>query len=176
MSAKAIAVKSQVVDELKEKIARANLVVISDYLGYTVKDLTALRRQLRTADSELCVIKNTLIERAASASGYDELKGHLKGPTVVLLGYKDSVAPLKVLVNFIKEAEKGEIRIGVVDKKVFSQKDLAAISKLPAREVLLGKVVGGLQAPIYGLVNVLEGPIRKLVYVLDAIKVKKGGE
>jgi len=173
MSAKAIAVKSQVVDELKEKIARSNLVVISDYLGYTVKDLTALRRKLRAADAELCVVKNTLIERAVGAAGYDDLKGHLKGPTVVLLGYKDSVAPLKVLVNFIKEAEKGEVRIGVVDKKVFSQKDLTAISKLPARDVLLGKVVGGLQAPIYGLVNVLEGPIRKLAYVLDAIKAKK---
>ncbi|MDD5594312.1 MAG: 50S ribosomal protein L10 [Candidatus Margulisbacteria bacterium] len=175
MSERAIAEKSKVVDELKEKIARSSVVVISDYLGFTVKDITDLRKKLRAEDSELRVVKNTLIERAVAGTDLDELKGHLKGATAVLLGYKDAVSPLKVLVKFLKDAEKGAIRVGVVDNKVFSQSDLTAMSKLPSREVLLAKVVGGLQSPIYGFVNVLQGPIRKLVYALEAVKNKKGG-
>lgn len=176
MSERAIAVKSKVVDELKEKISRSNLMVVTDYLGYSVKQMTELRKKLRAENAEMTVIKNTLIERAVAATGFSELKNHLKGPTVVVLGYKDTISPLKVLVKFIKDAEKGAIRVGVVDKKVFSQGDLTAISKLPSREVLLARVVGGLQSPITGLVNVLQGPIRKLVYALEAIKAKKGGE
>lgn len=175
MSERAIAEKSKVVEELKEKISKSNVMIISDYLGFTVKDITDLRKKLRAEDSELRVVKNTLIERAVAGTGLDELKGHLKGATAVLLGYKDAVSPLKVLVKFLKDAEKGAIRIGVVDSKIFSQGDLTAISKLPAREVLLAKVVGGLQSPIYGFVNVLQGPIRKLVYALEAVKNKKGG-
>ena len=176
MSERAIAAKSKVVENIKENISRSKLLVLTDYLGFSVKEMTQLRRQLRAENSEVKVIKNTLVERAVKESGLGELEGHLKGPTAVILGYQDTVGPLKVLVKFLKDAEKGTIRIGVLDKKVFSQGDLTAISKLPSREVLLAKVVGSLQSPIVGLVNVLQGPIRKLVYALDAIKAKKGGE
>ena len=176
MSERAIAAKSKVVESLKENISRAKLLVLTDYLGFSVKEMTDLRRKLRAENSEVKVIKNTLVERAVKESGLGELEGHLKGPTAVIMGYQDTVAPLKVLVKFMKDAEKGTMRIGVLDKKVFSQGDLTAISKLPPREVLLAKLVGTLQSPITGFVNVLQGPIRKLVYALDAIKAKKGGE
>jgi large subunit ribosomal protein L10 len=174
MSEKAVAEKRKVVDDLKERISRARVMIISDYLGFSVKEVTDLRKKLRAEDSELKVIKNTLIERAVAESGYEELKEHLKGSTAVLLGYRDAVAPLKVLVKFIRDSDKGKIRAGVVENKVFGQSDLNAIAKLPSKEVLIAKVIGGLQAPIYGLVNVLQGPIRKLVYALNAIKDKKG--
>ena len=176
MSEKAIAVKRKVVDDLKKKISKASLVLISDYLGMSVKDMTDLRRKLRAEEAELHVIKNTLIERAVTESGYPQLKDHLKGSTAILLGYKDAVAPLKVLVKFIKDAEKGAYRAGAVDKNVFDQKQLTELAKLPSRDVLIAQVVRGMQAPICGLVNVLQGPLRKLVYVLDAVKAKKGGE
>jgi large subunit ribosomal protein L10 len=173
MSERAIAAKSKVVAELKEKIGRANVMVLTDYLGFSVKEMTELRRKLRKENSELSVVKNTLIERAVTESGLPELKDHLKGPTIVMLGYVDAVLPLKVLVKHLKEGEKGSIRIGVVDKKVFSADDLGAISKLPSREILLGKVASGLKSPIYGLVNVLNGPLRKLVYALEAVRKSK---
>ena len=176
MSERAIAEKKKSVDQLKEKISRSNLVVISDFSRFTVKEMTDLRRKLRAEDSEFRVIRNTLIERAVKESGLAELKDFLKGPTGILLGYRDAVSPLKILVKFIKEAEKGAIRAGVIEKKVFGQGELNEISKLPAREVLLSKMVGGLQSPLYGLVNVLQGPIRKLVYALDAVRKQKGGE
>jgi large subunit ribosomal protein L10 len=173
MSEKAIAVKKKVVDELKEKLAKSNLLVLSDYKGFSVKDLTQLRRRFRPADSELKVLKNTLVKRAVNDAGYQGLDQHLEGSTVVLLGYGDPVAPLKVLVDHLKEIEKGEIRAGVVDGAVFGQKELQAIAKLPSREVLIAKVVGGMKSPLYGLVNALNGPLRKLVYALNAIKEKK---
>ncbi|OGC11524.1 50S ribosomal protein L10 [candidate division WOR-1 bacterium RIFOXYA12_FULL_52_29] len=176
MSEKAIARKKIVVDELKDRISRSSLLVIADYVGFTVKDLTGLRKKLRPTGGELKIIKNTLIHRAASECGYEGLKDNLKGSTALLLGYDDPVAPLKIMVEYFKEIEKGTMRAGIVNKLVFDEKQLKEISKLPPRDVLLGKVVGGLQAPISGLVNVLQGPIRKLVYALQAIKDKKGGE
>ncbi|MFA6169428.1 MAG: 50S ribosomal protein L10 [Candidatus Margulisiibacteriota bacterium] len=176
MSEKAIAQKKIVVDDLKDRITRASLVVITDYVGFTVKDLTGLRKKLRPSGGELKVLKNTLIHRAASECGYDGLEGNLKGSTALLLGYDDPIIPLKVMVDYFKEIEKGSMRAGIVSKTVFDEKQLKEIAKLPPREVLLAKVVGGLQSPISGLVNVLQGPIRKLVYALQAIKDKKGGE
>ncbi|OGC33395.1 50S ribosomal protein L10, partial [candidate division WOR-1 bacterium RIFOXYB2_FULL_48_7] len=134
-----------------------------------------LRKNLRAENAELKVIKNTLIERAVKETGLDGLADSLKGPTILLLGYKDAVTPLKVLVKFIKDNEKGEIRQGVVDKNLYGKSDLGAIAKLPSKDVLIGKAVGGLKSPLYGLVNVLHGPIRKVVYALNAIKDKKGG-
>lgn len=176
MSERAIAEKKLVVDEIKEKMSRSKVIVISDYLGFSVKEITTLRKKLRPENAEFRVFKNTLVERAAEDSGISEFKDSLKGPIAVLFGYKDAVSPLKTLVSFLKETEKGSIRVGKVESTVFGQSDLTAIAKLPSREVLLAKAIGGLQAPIYGLVNVMQGPLRKLVYVLNSIKEKKGGE
>lgn len=176
MSERAIAEKRKLVDEIKDKISRARVMVVSDYLGFTVKEITNLRKKLRGEDSEFRIIKNTLMERAVSEAGYPQLKDFFKGPTAVLLGYKNAVSPLKVLVKFIKEVEKGTLRAGVVEKTVLDPSALSEMAKLPSREILLARVVGGFQAPIYGLANVLQGMLRKLVYALDQIKTRKGGE
>ena len=175
MSEKAIAVKSKVVAELQEKIEKSNVVLIADYLKFSVKDITILRKALRKEESELTVVKNSLLERALSGAGYDNLKEYLKGSTVLLLGYKDAVTPIKVFVKFIKDNDKGDIRAGIVDKGVFKKAELNEIAKLPSKDELIGKVVGGFKSPLFGLVNVLQGPIRKLVYALNEIKEKKGG-
>ena len=171
---KIIAKKKQVVDALKEKIDSAKVMIISDYRGIPVKDMTDLRRKLFAEKSEFKVVKNTLLKRALKAAGYDQLNEHLAGPTGVLLGYEDPVVPLKVLVKFIDEIEKGQIKTGVVEKTVLDPKGITQMSKLPSREELIAKVVSGFQAPIYGLVNCLQGAIRKLVYALKAIEDKKG--
>ena len=176
MSERAIAEKNLVVEEFKEKISRAKVLLLAQHSGFSVKETTELRKKLRAEDSEFRIVKNTLLERAFSGAGFAQLKDYFKGPTAVLLGYKDAVAPLKVLVKFAKDNGKGELRIGVVEGSVFSSKDLTEIAKLPPREILVAKVIGGFQAPIYGIVNVLQGTIRKLVYALSAIKDKKGGE
>ncbi|MFH1576615.1 MAG: 50S ribosomal protein L10 [Candidatus Margulisiibacteriota bacterium] len=177
-NAKVVAKKKQLVDDLTEKISSASVLIISDYRGISVKEITELRRKLYSEKSEFKIVKNTLLSRALEAAGYEQLKEHLEGPTGVLLGYEDPVEPLKALVDFVDEIEKGKIKAGVIEKNVVDEKSLAEISKLPPKEVLLAKVVGGFQAPIYGLVNCLQGNIRKLVYALVAVKDKKdkGGE
>ncbi len=130
MSERAIAVKQKKVDEIKDKISRSSMMVLSDYQGFTVKEMTDLRKKLRVENSELRIVKNTLLERAVGQSGLDELKSHLKGSTAVLFGYADPVSPLKILVKFIKDGEKGVVRAGVVDKKVYNDADLNAIANL----------------------------------------------
>jgi large subunit ribosomal protein L10 len=172
---KVVEKKKTAVDQLKQKIDAANVLVISDYRGVTVKQLTELRRKLYAQESEFKVVKNTLMRRALEAAGLERLSEHLAGPIGVLLGYKDPVEPLKALVDFIDEIEKGEIKAGVVEKTIIDPKGIADMAKLPPREVLLARVVGGLNAPIYGFVNALQGNIRKLVYALNAVREKKGG-
>jgi large subunit ribosomal protein L10 len=175
-SKKVLDKKKQLVKELKEKIDSANALVISEYRGITVKDITELRRKLFAERSEFKVVKNTLLGRALAEAGFGKLKDHLSGPIGVLLGYEDPVAPVKTLVNFIAEIEKGEIKAGVVEKVVVDKGRIGDLAKLPTREELLAKVVGGLQSPIYGLVNCLQGNIRKLVYALNAVREKKEKE
>lgn len=174
MSSKAIAKKQKAVDELKQKLDTANLMLLADYRGFTVKELTELRKKLRAHESEFRVVKNTLLQRAFEAAGFAEIKAHLQGTTALLLGYQDPVQPLKTLVTYLKEIEKGTVRAGIMEKGLIDSQEIQTLAKLPPKEVLLAKVVGGFQAPIYGLVNVLQGPLRKLVYALAAIKDKKG--
>ncbi|MFH1347739.1 MAG: 50S ribosomal protein L10 [Candidatus Margulisiibacteriota bacterium] len=173
-NAKVIEKKKKLVDELKEKIDSASVLIVSDYRGISVKQITELRRKLYAEKSEYRIIKNTLLKRALEAAGLEKLTEHLSGPTGLLLGYGDPIEPLKALVDFVDEIEKGEIKAGVVEKTIVDTKGISDMSKLPPREVLLARVVGGFQAPIYGLVNVLQGNIRKLVYALNAIREKKG--
>ncbi len=165
--------KKKVVAELKEKIESANVVVLADFRGITVKDITGLRKQLYKAESEFRVVKNTLLKRAVEEAGLNDLGSQLEGPTAMLLGYKDPVEPIKALVEFTQEIEKGEIKSGALGKNIITIEDLLAMSKLPPKEVLLAKVVGGIQAPLYGFVNVLQGVLRKFVYALNAVKEQK---
>jgi large subunit ribosomal protein L10 len=173
MGAKAVETKKKLVEGLKEKISSASILVLSDFRGVSVKQITELRKQLRSEESEYKIVKNTLLHRAIEAAGFKDLKEHLAGPTAMLLGYKDPVGPLKALVEFVKDNEKGEIKAGIFENNIIDKQALAEIAKLPPKEVLLSKVVGGFQAPIYGLVNVLQGTIRKLVYAFNAVKEKK---
>ena len=175
-STKILQKKKEVVKELKEKIEKASVLILSNYTGFTVKEITELRKKLYQEESDYNVVKNTLLSRAVEEAGYPNLKEFLSGPTALLLGRKDPITPLKALVEFIKENEKGEVRAGVVEKTFVEKEKILEMAKLPSREVLIAKVVGGFKSPICGLVNVLQGTLRSLVYALNAIKDKKGGE
>lgn len=174
MSSKAIAKKAKVVEGLTEKINSASVLLLTDYRGFSVKEMTELRKKLRGGEAELKVVKNTLLKRALAAAGFNGLESHLQGATAVLLGYKEPVGPLKTLVTYIKEIEKGQVRAGLMEKALLDGAGILEISKLPSKEVLIAKVVGGFKAPLFGLANVLSGPMRKLVYALQAIQEKKG--
>jgi large subunit ribosomal protein L10 len=136
---------------------------------------TKLRRKLRDAGVEYRVVKNTMTRIAAKEVGITGLETYLEGPTAIAISYTDPVAPAKVISDFIKENKLQflEVKAGIVEGKVIDAAGVKTLASLPPREVLIAQVLAGMQAPIAGLVNVLQGSIRNLVYVLDAVREQK---
>ncbi|MCX7781364.1 MAG: 50S ribosomal protein L10 [Negativicutes bacterium] len=167
--------KQQAVAELKEKLSTTKGAVITNYRGINVALDTKLRRKLREAGVEYKVVKNTLTRIAASEAGITGLDQYLEGPTAIAMSYSDPVAPAKVISDFIKEnkLQTMEIKAGLVEGKVIDDKGVKALASLPPREVLIAKMLGSMQAPITGFVNVLQGNIRNLVYALEAVRKQK---
>jgi large subunit ribosomal protein L10 len=162
--------------ELKTKLESTPAFILTGYSGLTVSQLTTLRSALKKEGAECHVYKNTTARKVLVEIGQKEMADGLVGPTAMILSGADPVAPAKILVKFIKDNEKMTIKGGVVEKKAVDDKAIVQLSKLPSREVLIAKVVGGIKSPLYGLVNVLSGPTRKLVYAVEAIRKQKGGE
>lgn len=173
MKKKSREIKEQKVQEIIEKFRNAQAAILADFRGLNVEEDTELRRKFREAGVEYKVLKNTLTRIAIKEVGYDVLEKYLEGPTAIAFSYKDPVAPAKILVDFIKAHKKLELKAGIVNGKLINEDGIKALSELPPREVLIAKALGGMKAPISGLVGVLQGTIRKTVYVLNAIKEKK---
>lgn len=169
--------KQEKVKKIKEKVDSAKVIVLTDYQGMSVKQITELRRKLDKDKAEYKVLKNTMVSLSLP-EGMADLKGSLKGPMAVLFGYEDVILPLKTLAKFASDEEKPKILMGVVEGQICASDKIVELSKLPSKEELIAKLVSQFQAPLYGLVNVLSGNIRKLVYALNAVKEKKsqGGE
>ena len=155
-------------------MARSQIGILTDFKGLKVEDMTRLRRQLQEAGAELRVVKNTLLRRAgADDSPLAPLVSHATGPNALTLGYADPVTVAKVLIKFAHEKPQLIIKAGALGGQALTPKDLEALSKLPAREVLLSQLLGVLQGVPTGLVTVLAGVIRNLLNVLVALKDKK---
>ncbi|NLW46543.1 MAG: 50S ribosomal protein L10 [Firmicutes bacterium] len=165
--------KEAKVSEVQQKFTMAKSVILADYRGLNVMEVTELRKKLREAGVEYRVVKNTLTSRAAKAANIDGLDQLLSGPTALAFGIEDVVVPAKILAEFAKDHKKLELKGGVLEGKVI---DLAAVNELanlPSREALLGQLAGMLQAPIRGLVTVLSGPLRNLTYAVEAVRKQK---
>jgi large subunit ribosomal protein L10 len=166
--------KAEIVQGIQEKVAKSQIGILTDFKGLKVEDMTRLRRQLHEASAELTVVKNTLLRRAGEGdSPLAPLLGHATGPNALTLGYADPVTVTKVLIKFAQEKPQLVIKAGALGGQALTLKDLEALSKLPAREVLLGQLLGVLQGVPTGLVTVLAGVIRNLLNVLTALKDKK---
>ncbi|MGI9860691.1 50S ribosomal protein L10 [Moorella naiadis] len=167
------AAKVEVTKEIKEKLGSSIVSLLADYRGLNVAEMTKLRRQLREAGVEFKVVKNTLTIRAIRELGLEGLEPYLEGPTAIAFSSTDPVAPAKILSEVMRNSKTFQIKVGVLQGKVISASDIKALADLPSREQLLARVVGGFQAPLAGLVNVLAGNIRNLVYALEAIRKQK---
>ena len=165
--------KQAIVAEIKEKLANSKGAVFTNYRGVTVAQDTKLRRKLREAGVEYRVIKNTMTRIAAKELGLDGLEAHLEGPTALAVSATDPVAPAKLIAEFIKENKVLEIKAGLVEGQLIDVAAVKALASLPSREVLIAKMLGSMQSPISGFVNVLQGTIRNFVYVLDAVRKEK---
>lgn len=165
--------KKEQVEEIKEHIANAQAMVLVDYRGLNVAELTELRSKYRDAGIEYKVYKNTMLRFAFTDSELEDFNEHLVGPNAIAFGFEDPVSVAKITNDFAKENEKLEIKAGIVDGKVIGVEGVQNLANLPSKEELLGQVVRGLNAPIQGFANVLSGNLKGLVTVLSAIKDEK---
>ena len=168
--------KAGKVAELKDLLTSSKGVVLVDYCGLTVAEDTELRSKMREAGVKYMVAKNTFIRIAAQEAGIEGLDAYLEHNTAVAFSAEDPVAPAKILNDFSKDHKALAIKAGVLDGKVIGLDEVKAVAELPSREELLAKLVGSMQAPISGLVNVLQGTIRNFVYTLEAVRQKKEQE
>jgi large subunit ribosomal protein L10 len=166
--------KAEIVQEIQESVAKSQIGILTDFKGLKVEDMTRLRRQLSEASGELRVVKNTLLRRAAADdSPLAPLLSHSTGPNALTLGFADPVAVTKVLIKFAQEKPHLVIKAGALGGQALTVQDLEALSKLPAREVLLAQLLGVLQGVPTALVSVLAAVPRSLLNVLVALKDKK---
>lgn len=156
--------KEIVVNEVKEKLQKANAVVLVDYKGINVEDVTELRKKFREAGVDYKVYKNTLFKRASQELGIEALHEHLQGTVAVAFSYGDAIAPAKMLNQFMKEHPKTTISVkaGYVDGKLYDAKDVKALGDLPSKDILISMLLGALQ-----------GTVRNLAYMLNEIKERK---
>ena len=155
-NAKIIEMKAQQVAEIKEKIAKAQSMVVFDYRGLTVEEVTALRNDMRKAGVEYVVLKNSIVERAAKDGIDEKIHDFLKGPSAFAFGYDDAVAPAKILKEAIKKYKKCEMKGGIINGVVSDADAMNALADLPSREVLLARLLGSMMSPISGLAIVLD--------------------
>jgi len=165
--------KKKIVGELREKFTNANAQVLVDLCGLTVEEVTQMRKELKKADTELKVVKNTLARIAAEGTPLQEIEDLFRGPTAVAFAYGDPVETVKIIVKFAKEFEKLDLKGGMIEGKPLTAEELERVAKLPPKELLLAQVVGTMKAPLYGFVGVLAANLRNLVGVLYAIKEAK---
>jgi len=167
--------KEKSLSELKVKFTESQVAIFADYRGLTVAEATKLRRQLRDADCELKIAKNTMTILATKALDVEGAEEYLKGPVAIAFG-KDPVTPAKIMSEFIRETKRMEIKAGVLEGKVIDAAGVMNLANLPSREVLLAKVLGGMQSPMYGFAGSLHGLLRNFVYALEGVRKQRTGE
>lgn len=166
--------KARIIEELADKFKRQKIVIFSDFQGISVTKFGALRRALKKIGAEFKVAKKTLFDRALNQVGMNSIQvKELKGEIGVTFGYEDQAESAKTLVRFAKENETFKVLAAILAGKALNEKQVAALAKLPSREVLLGELLGVLQSPMRGLAIVLQANMRNLVVVLNNIKEEK---
>ncbi len=162
----------QNLDLAKQKVEKATAMFFVDYAGLTHKQLEEARRELQDNDSEIAVIKNTLMNLALQEKSIDA-KARLQGPYATLFSYADPIKTAKILTAFVKKYGLPKIKFGVFEGSIIEESVIGDLSKLPAKEVLIAKLLGTLNAPISNFVYGLNANIVKLAQLLKAIEEKK---
>ena len=164
--------KQELLASLVERIKTAKGVVFSNYMGLNVQSLEDLRKQLRKEGVELIVAKRTILEKALQENGFTAEMNNIDGGVALVTG-PDEVQPAKIVHEFSKIHEQVKLCGGLLEGKFIDANQVSALAVLPSKDELLSKMVGSLNAPISGFVNVLAGNLRGLVNVLNSIKDKK---
>lgn len=165
--------KKVFIEELKTRLEKSCVVILTDYKGLDVEAMTDLRAKLREAQVEYQVIKNTMLRLASDGTDVVGIRDRFVGPSAIALSYDDPVAPAKILTEFAKANDKLEIKAGVMNGKVLDLTAIKALSDLPSREQLLATVLSAMNAVPTSLVTALSDVPRRMVNVLQAIKDQK---
>ena len=165
------------VQMLKDKLSKAKSVIIADYQGLTATQINDLRSKMEEEGTEMSVQRNTLLKVALKEQNSlpEELSNELHGPVAAFISHTDAISPLKVLFEFSKgnDAELPKVKAGLIGGVYANAAQIKIYSELPSKEELIARAVGGLKSPLSGIVNVLGGTQRKLVYAFAAIASKK---
>ncbi len=165
--------KEEIVDQLADKMSRLKSAVFTSVSGYTMDDADELRKKGKESGVELLIAKKTLLVRALEKSGFQVSKDDFEGSILSSFGYDDAVSPAKLIHKFAKERDGINVVAGILEGKIVGPDAVKQLSILPSREELLAKLVGSINAPVSGFVNVLAGNLRQFVYALNAIKEAK---
>ena len=156
MSVESIKAKSAIVDEIKEKLEKAQSLVVIDYMGTTVDQATSMRAKLREAGVDYTVYKNTLMARAVEGTQFEGIKDVLNGPSAFAISYDDAVAPARVLKGAIKDTGKMAFKAGVVEGVLYDAAGIETIADIPSRDELIAKFMGSIQSPVGKFVRTLQ--------------------
>ena len=165
--------KQKIIEDLKEKIAQQKVTIFVDFTGLKAKDIFDLRKKLKMADSQLKIAKKTLAQIAFKEMGLKTEIKKLKGEIAFVFGLKDEISPTKTIFQFSRIDPNLKILGGFLENKFVEAEKIIELAKLPTREELLGKLVGSISAPVSNLINVLQGNLRKFVFILSQIKPRK---
>ncbi|MDR1060704.1 MAG: 50S ribosomal protein L10 [Clostridiales bacterium] len=168
-----LASNKKIVRELSDELGAAKGVVLVEYRGINVSQDTELRAALRKAGVRYHVVKNTMTTFAARDAGLDGLLKSLTGPTAMATSAADPVAPAKIMSEYARKIDSLKIKAGVVEGKVLDPGGVASLAEMPSKEQLIATLLGALQAPVSGLVSVLNANTRGLAVVLGAILEKR---
>lgn len=171
-------IKQQAVAEIVEKFKSAKSVVVVDYMGLTVEEVTGLRAKFRAGGVDYVVYKNTLVRRAIDElkiTGFDDV---LKGPSAFAFSMKDEISGAKIVKGYMDNDKRKvlSIKAGYIEGHTIDAKAVEALAALPPKEVLIARLMGSLNAPVTNLVGVLSATLRSLVYAVEAVRKQKAGE
>jgi len=161
--------KVLIIDSLKELFAKCSIGILTDYRGLSASEMTILRRRLRELGIDYKVVKNTLARFAAESAGKDDLVNLFEGPIAIAFGYGNITEPARAFDDYIRTSKTSlSIKGGFLAHRLLTSEEVMTLSKLPSREILLGKILGGMQAPIPALLACLTTPMRGIIGVLQA--------
>ena len=160
-SEKILEQKKAVVEGLADKLGRCASSVLVKYEGITVDADTKMRKALREAGVEYTVIKNTLIGKACDKVGFEALKPNLEGMNAIAISYDDPIAPAKILKEYAEKIESFEIRGGILEGSVVDAATVNELAEIPPKEVLIAKLLGSMQSPLYKFAYVLQAIVDK---------------
>lgn len=166
--------KKEVVKEIAAKLDTARAFYLTDFTGLDVKNMTALRAQLRNSGIEYLVVKNSLAQRAVASLDVPDIAAFFIGPTGLVIGTQDAVSPAKLLTEFARDHDdRPTVKVAIVEGEVVDAVGVGRLATLPPREQLLAELAGALEAPMVSLVSMMQAMLYEVAGLIDALRAQK---